>query len=535
MFRSPFTLLVSLAMLAFPSLGTSQETAKALKAGIIGLDTSHVVAFTKLLNNPKNAGDLASVRVVAAYPGSSHDLPDSRDRVAGFTQQLREQFGVEIVDSIEALLPKVDVVLLESVDGRPHLEQVKPVLRAGKSVFIDKPVAGSLADAIQIFDLAQKQNVPVFSSSSLRFSPGIAGLRNNPRLGEVLGCDAYGPCALEKHHPDLFWYGIHGVEALFTIMGTGCESVVRVQTKDTELITGTWKGGRVGTFRGIRSGKSGYGATVFGSKDILPSGGFGGYEPLVIEICKFFKTGKPPVRAAETIEIFAFMEAADESKRLGGVPVKLETVLAKARAQASIGENNAFSKWEKAIAAFEKQDAEKPPPANAILFVGSSSIRLWNLSKSFPDMEAINRGFGGSQLADSVHFAPRIILKHRPRMVVLYSGDNDLAFGKMPEQVAADFQAFVKAIHQDLPQTRIAFISVKPSLARWRLVDKIQQINALIKASCQGDERLVYVDVFQAMLGEDGKPRRELFAPDGLHLNEKGYQLWATVLKPYLK
>jgi predicted dehydrogenase len=324
-------ILFGMLAMTFALGSPSTEPEKPLRAGIIGLDTSHVVAFTKVLNNPKAQGELAGVKVVAAYPGGSPDIAASRDRVAGYTKQLREEFGVEIVDSIEALLPKVDVVLLESVDGRPHLEQVKPVFKAKKPVFIDKPVAGSLADAIRIFDLAREHNVPCFSSSSLRFSPGILAMRNNAKVGDVLGCDAYGPCALEEHHPDLFWYGIHGVETLFTIMGTGCETVSRVQTKDTELVTGVWKGGCVGTFRGIRSGKSDYGATVFGTKGIAPSGGYGGYEPLVVEICKFFRTGKPPVSAEETIEIFAFMEAADESKRQGGSPVTLASVMTKAR------------------------------------------------------------------------------------------------------------------------------------------------------------------------------------------------------------
>jgi hypothetical protein len=309
----------------------ADESPKPLKAGIIGLDTSHVVAFTKLLNNPRAQGALANVRVVAGYPGGSPDLPDSRNRVAGFTKELHDKYGVEIVDSIDALLNKVDVVLLESVDGRPHLEQVKPVLKAKKPVFIDKPVAGSLADAIEIFRLAKEAEVPCFSSSSLRFAPGIGAMRNDPKVGDVVGCVAYGPCPREEHHPDLFWYGIHGVETLFTIMGPGCESVTRVHTAGTDVVTGTWKDGRVGTFRGIRSGKSEYGAVVFGAKGIAPSGGSGGYEPLVVEICKFFRTGKPPVSAEETLEIFAFMEAADESKRQGGVPVTLANVMAKAR------------------------------------------------------------------------------------------------------------------------------------------------------------------------------------------------------------
>jgi predicted dehydrogenase len=324
--------LAAFALLASPA--AAGEKAPVIRVGIIGLDTSHVTAFTALLNNPNARGDLAGFRVVAAYPGGSQDIPDSKNRLEMFTTQLRDKFKVEIVASIDELLKRVDVVLLESVDGRPHLKQVLPVLKAGKPVFIDKPVAGSLADAILIYELARKYKVPCFSSSSLRFYPGIAAMRTNPKVGEVLGCDAYGPCSLEPHHPDLFWYGIHGVETLFTIMGPGCEKVARVHTKDYDLVTGTWKGGRIGTFRGIRRGKSGYGATVFGAKGIAPADGTGGYAPLVQEICKFFRTGRPPVSAEETIEMFAFMEAADESKRQGGAPVALETVLRRARSEA---------------------------------------------------------------------------------------------------------------------------------------------------------------------------------------------------------
>ena len=310
-----------------------EEPLKPLRAGIVGLDTSHVVAFTKLLNDPHPKAEVAGVRVVAAYPGGSEDIPSSRDRLAGYTKELRDKFGVTIVGSIDELLAQVDVVLLESVDGRPHLEQARPVFKARKPVFIDKPVAGTLADAIAIFDLARETNTPCFSSSSLRFSAGIAGMRHHPKVGDVLGCDAYGPCHLEEHHPDLFWYGVHGVETLFTIMGTGCQTVSRTQTEGTDLVVGVWKGGRVGTFRGIRAGHADYGATVFGSKSVAPAGGYGGYEPLVVEIVKFFKTGKPPVSAEETIEIFAFMEAADESKRQGGKPVTIESVLTKAKSQ----------------------------------------------------------------------------------------------------------------------------------------------------------------------------------------------------------
>jgi predicted dehydrogenase len=339
--RFPSAIAAAFLALAAPAivapcacLAAEEGAPKPLRAGIIGLDTSHVVAFTKVLNGPKAQGDMAGVRVVAAYPGGSADVASSRDRVAGYTKQLREEFGVEIVDSIDDLLTKVDVVLLESVDGRPHLEQVRPVLLAHKPVFIDKPLAGSLADAIAIFKLAEDQDTPCFSSSSLRFSPGIVEMKDNPKVGAIEGCDAYSPCALEEHHPDLFWYGIHGVEMLYTLMGTGCEKVTRIQTKDSELVSGVWKDGRIGTFRGLR-GKSGYGAVVFGSKGIAPSGGYGGYEPLLVEICKFFRSGKAPVSHQETLEILAFMEAADESKRQGGVPITLESTLAKARAEAT--------------------------------------------------------------------------------------------------------------------------------------------------------------------------------------------------------
>jgi predicted dehydrogenase len=325
-------LLLAVVAESILSLNSLQaDEPKPIKVGIIGLDTSHVTAFTGLLNNPKAKPELAGVQVVAAFPGGSEDVESSRTRVKGFTKDLKEKYGVEIVESIDALLPKVDAILLESVDGRPHLEQVKPVLKAGKPVFIDKPVAGSLADAIQIYELAKEHKVPVFSSSSLRFAADVAAMKQNEKLGGLLGCMTYSPCSLESHHPDLFWYGVHGVEVLYTLMGVGCESVSRVQTKETDVVTGVWKDGRVATFRGIRAGKSDYGMVVFGSKGIEAQKINHSYEPLVIEIVKFFRGGPPPVSAEETVELFAFMEAADESKRRGGAPVKMVEVMAKAR------------------------------------------------------------------------------------------------------------------------------------------------------------------------------------------------------------
>ncbi|WP_242687968.1 Gfo/Idh/MocA family protein [Alienimonas californiensis] len=297
------------------------------------MDTSHVTAFTKLLNAEDPSPELAGCRVVAAYPQGSPDIESSVMRVPGYTEQVREM-GVEIVDSIDALVAKVDVILLESNDGRPHLEQILPALRAGKPVFVDKPIAGSLTDAVAIFAAAEKYEVPIFSASSLRYAEGAQALRHG-KIGEILGCDAYSPAALEPTHPDLYWYGIHGVETLFTVMGTGCESVSRTHTPECDVVVGVWDGGRIGTFRGIREGKRGYGGQAFGTTGNAAIGEYGGYRPLLVEIVRFFRTEQPPVSEEETLEIYAFMEAADESKRQGGASVALEDVMKKARRQAT--------------------------------------------------------------------------------------------------------------------------------------------------------------------------------------------------------
>ena len=314
---------------AAPPEQPNQPEAKIIRVGIIGLDTSHSLAFTKMLNADEPAAEFAGCRVVAAYPHGSPDIESSVSRIPSYTEKI-QAMGVEVVGSIPELLDRVDAVLLETNDGRPHWEQVVPVLQAHKPVFVDKPVAGSLTDAIAIYDLARHFQVPLFSSSSLRFAAGAQAARNGA-AGEVIGCDAYSPCSLESTHPDLFWYGIHGVETLFTVMGTGCQSVARTSCDDTDFVVGVWQGGRIGTFRGVRSGKRGYGGTVFGSKATQAVGNFDGYAPLLVEVVKFFHTGKPPVSAEETLEIYAFMEAADESKRQGGIPITIESAMAKAR------------------------------------------------------------------------------------------------------------------------------------------------------------------------------------------------------------
>jgi predicted dehydrogenase len=309
--------------------GSADEPSLPLKAGIIGMD-AHALPWTRILNDPDAVGELADMKVVAGYAGGSPDIAQSVELLNAQVGPMAE-LGVELVDSIDELLTKVDVVMILSIDGRTHLEQARPVFAAGKRVFIDKPIAGSLTEAMEIFRLADQYDVPCFSSSALRYAEKTANIRQDPQLGELVGCDQYAPCALEPHHPDFFWYGIHGVEPLFTIMGTGCVSVTRVQTAGTDLAVGVWQDGRIGSFRGIRDGQRGYGSTVFGTKGIVQGGGFDGYEPLLVEIVRFFKTGKPPVSAEETLEIFAFMEAADESKRQGGRPVMLESVMQQAR------------------------------------------------------------------------------------------------------------------------------------------------------------------------------------------------------------
>jgi hypothetical protein len=311
----------------------AQDGLRQLRAGIVGLDTSHVPAFTKLFNKGETEGDLAGIRVTTGYTGGT-DMPASRDRKEKFTQQLREM-GVEIVPTIPELLAKVDVVLLESVDGRIHLQEAREIFKAGKPVFIDKPLAGTLAEAIAIVELAKKHGVPFFSSSSSRFGAEMVALRNNKDLGELLGAQTWGPCSYQEGTPDFFFYGIHGIEALYTLMGPGCESVSRVKAGNHDMATGVWKGGRVGAYRGIVKGKADFGAVAYGSKAVGQAAKAVSYEGLCRQIGRFFRTGQAPVSAEETIEIFTFMEAADESLRQGGRPVELAGVLDKARAEAA--------------------------------------------------------------------------------------------------------------------------------------------------------------------------------------------------------
>ncbi|WP_428307404.1 SGNH/GDSL hydrolase family protein [Lacipirellula sp.] len=191
--------------------------------------------------------------------------------------------------------------------------------------------------------------------------------------------------------------------------------------------------------------------------------------------------------------------------------------------------------WADAIAKFEEEDKKMPPPKQGVLFLGSSSIRLWDVQKSFPDMLVVNRGFGGSQICDSTHYAERLVNIHEPRGVVFYAGDNDIAGGKSPEQVRDDFRAFVEKVRGPQPELPIIFLAIKPSIARWKLADKIKEANRLIAEDFDEMGNMTYVDVWPGMLDEQGEPRKELFADDGLHMNDKGYEVWTELVTPLVE
>jgi hypothetical protein len=298
-------------------------SAADLRLGFVGTDTSHVIAFTKMLNDASAPNHIPGARIVAAYKGGSPEIASSRDRIEGFTKELREKWNIRIVDTIGELCSQVDAVLIESVDARMHLEEVREVIKARKPMFIDKPLASTLADAREIAKLAKDANVPWFSSSSLRFD-GYLDLR----APDLTGALTWGPGPIEEHHKlELAWYAIHPIEILYAIMGEGCEEVSRTSTPETDVVVGRWKDGRIGTVRALRP-YSEYGAVVFhkgaknqGVKVIADMKA--DYAPLVREIVKFVQTGTPPVANSETLEIFAFLDAAQRSKENGGQPERL--------------------------------------------------------------------------------------------------------------------------------------------------------------------------------------------------------------------
>ncbi len=312
--------------------------AETIRIGMIGLDTSHCGAFAGMFNDPDAPEEVRGFRVVAAYPSFSPDVASSAGRIEEYKQQLIDKHAVKMADSVEALVEQVDVVLLTSVDGRRHLAELRPVAKAGKPCYIDKPFAASLADAKEMVKLIKEHRLPCFSASSLRFDsayvpfqatrippPATAPAEGQTEAPVILGCDAYAPASLEPTNPGFFWYGIHGVEILYTIMGVGCRRVQCTSTPDGDLAVGVWADGRLGTMRGIRKGPHHYGANVMGAKGLEcrpATGDF--YKGLCRAIAGFFRTGQSPVPIDETLELCAFIDAAWRSSRQGGDDLTLD-------------------------------------------------------------------------------------------------------------------------------------------------------------------------------------------------------------------
>lgn len=318
--------------IALLAISLNLHAQNVTKIGIIGLDTSHSTAFTELLNGDSDDKFVKEFEIVAAYPYGSKTIQSSYERIPGYIEEVKKH-GVEITSSIAELLDKVDCVMLETNDGRLHLEQAMEVFKSGKICYIDKPIGATLGQAIAIYEMAEKYNVPIFSSSALRYSPQNQKLRNG-EFGPILGADCYSPHKVEPTHPDFGFYGIHGVETLYTLMGTGCESVNRMSAKDADVVVGRWKDGRVGTFRGIKEGPAIYGGTAYTQKEAVAAGGYAGYKVLLDEVLKFFKTGVAPISKEETIEIFTFMKASNMSREQNGRIVTMEEAYQKGMKEA---------------------------------------------------------------------------------------------------------------------------------------------------------------------------------------------------------
>ncbi|MBA4494687.1 Gfo/Idh/MocA family protein [Paenactinomyces guangxiensis] len=292
-----------------------------LKIGIIGLDTSHVTAFTKLLNDPDHPYHVPGGKVVAAYPGGSPDVKLSYARIEGYTSELRDQYDVNIVNTPEAVAEQCDAILLESVDGRVHLQQFRSVAPFGKPVFIDKPFTVNYEEAKAIIELAGQYEIPLMSCSALRYAEGLTSVLKQTEKGAIIGADCYGPMAIEPTQPGLFWYGIHTAEMLFAILGADCLHVTAATNPDHDLVVGEWGDGRVGTIRGNRKGNNAFGALVHWEKgtdfvdvysDPKPY-----YASLLEQVMSMFTTGKPPLDLQETLKIIRFIEAANESRKTG--------------------------------------------------------------------------------------------------------------------------------------------------------------------------------------------------------------------------
>ena len=309
--------------------------APVTKIGIIGLDTSHSIAFTKYLNDPNSfEPQVLKYEVVIAYPYGTQTIESAAKRIPQYIDDI-QNYGVKIAGSIEQVINQADCIFIETNDGRMHLDQAIEVFKSGKKVYIDKPLGSTLGETIAIFKMAETYGTKTFSSSSIRFAQQNQDLRAGV-FGDVKGADIYSPHHPEPTHPDFGYYGIHGVEGLFTVMGPGCQQVSRMHSDEGDICVGVWNDGRLGTFRAICTGPNIYGGTAITSKKkAVPAGGNDGYKPLVNAILSFFETGTTPVSPEETIEIFTFMKASNMSLKQGGKPVKMSAALKAGQADAN--------------------------------------------------------------------------------------------------------------------------------------------------------------------------------------------------------
>lgn len=316
------------------ALCVSVRAQSVVRLGIIGLDTSHSIAFTKVINDKESEDpQVRKFEVVAAYPYGTSVIESAAKRIPQYTKEIQD-LGVIITSSIEELLGMVDCVFVETNDGHMHLDQALKVFKAGKGCYIDKPLGATLGEAIAIYEMADKYGIPIFSSSALRFASENVKIRAG-KYGSVKGADCYSPHHPEKTHPDFGYYGIHGVESLYTVMGEGCEYVSRIHSDEGDIVCGRWKDGRLGSFRAIATGPNVYGGTVITQKKKdIPAGVYEGYKPLLKEIMTFFETGIPPVSKEETLEIFAFMEASNLSLERDGKYVRIEEAMKRGQKEA---------------------------------------------------------------------------------------------------------------------------------------------------------------------------------------------------------
>ncbi len=321
----PFLLVRRLVATLLLSAVFSRGAAPELRLGVVGLDSSHCIRFARMFNDPEDKEYVGGARIVAAFKAGSPDMEKSSSRIEGFTRTITGKYRIPLVDSIAEVCARSDGVAILSVDGRAHLAQAREVMRAGKPVFIDKPLAGSLADGIAIARLAREYRVPVFSASNLRYAAGVRNVLA-AEIGPIRGVIAFGPATIEPQMPDFFFYGIHATEALFAVLGTGCETVSRIHGEDVDIVAGTWSGGRTGSVHGLRGGVRAWGLVAFGATGVAEDRSPNDVTALAPKILEFFRTGKSPVPIEITLEILAFMEAADDSKRRGGAPVHLRDV-----------------------------------------------------------------------------------------------------------------------------------------------------------------------------------------------------------------